>query len=271
MRLARPVELSMDAPILVAKADGYRTLTFNRPDKLNAFTAEMNLQIQAALADAAADTTCRALLITAAGRGFTAGQDLSAIKPGAERSTRKTLDELYNPIVRTMADFRMPLICAINGIAAGAGLNLALGCDIVLAARSAKLLQPFSKIGLIPDGGGTWHLPRLVGPARARALMMLSEPVTAEQAEAMGMIWRAVDDDKLMTEAHALTARVSRMPTRALADIRRVLLAAETNTLSQQLDLERDVQDLLSKEPDAAEGIASFLEKRPPNFTGRSS
>ncbi len=259
----------MEPPILVTKSEGYRTITFNRPNKLNAFTAEMNLLIQAALTDADADANCRALLITAAGRGFTAGQDLSALTAGSQRSTRQTLEELYNPIVRTMASYRMPIVCAINGIAAGAGLNLALGCDFVLAAKSARLLQPFSKIALIPDGGGTWYLPRLVGAARARALMMLAEPVTAEEAVAMGMIWRAVDDDKLHSEAHALTARLAVMPTRALAEIRRVLVAAETNTLSQQLDLERDVQDGLSKEPDAAEGIAAFLEKRAPAFTGR--
>jgi 2-(1,2-epoxy-1,2-dihydrophenyl)acetyl-CoA isomerase len=261
----------IDQPILVTKADGYRVLTFNRPEKLNAFTAEMNLLIQAALADADADEACRALLITAAGRGFTAGQDLGGLTARGNRSTRATLEDLYNPIARTIADYRMPIVCAINGIAAGAGLNLALGCDIVIAARSAKFLQPFSKIGLIPDGGGTWHLPRLVGAARARALMMLAEPVTAEQAVAMGMIWRVVDDAVLLTEAHALAARLAVMPTRALADIRRALIAAETSTLALQLDLERDMQERLSHEPDSAEGIASFLEKRQPTFTGRKA
>ena len=197
----------MEQPILTTKADGYRILTFNRPDKLNAFTAQMNLDLQAALADADRDVSCRALLITAAGRAFTAGQDLSAVQPQpgvAKRSTRDTLEQLYNPIVRTIADYRMPIVVAINGVAAGAGLNIALGCDVVLAARSAKLLQPFSKIALLPDAGGTWHLPRLVGAPRARALMMLAEPVTAEQAEAMGMIWKAVDDDKLMDEAEGV-------------------------------------------------------------------
>lgn len=261
----------MEQPILTTKADGYRIITFNRPDKLNAFTAQMNLDLQAALADADQDPTCRALLITAAGRAFTAGQDLSALqlKPGeTKRSTHDVLEQLYNPIVRTIADYRMPIVAAINGVAAGAGLNLALGCDVVLAARSAKLMQPFSKIALIPDAGGTWHLPRLVGAPRARALMMLAEPITAEQAEAMGMIWRAVDDAKLMDEAKAVTARLAAMPTRALSAIRRAALAAETNTLSQQLDLERDMQEVLSHEPDAKEGIAAFLEKRAPKFTG---
>jgi 2-(1,2-epoxy-1,2-dihydrophenyl)acetyl-CoA isomerase len=261
----------MEQPILTTQADGYRIITLNRPDKLNAFTAQMNLDLQAALAAADQDVSCRALLITAAGRAFSAGQDLSAVKPepgAVKRSTYDTLEQLYNPIARTIADYRMPIVVAINGVAAGAGLNLALGCDVVLAARSAKLMQPFSKIALIPDGGGTWHLPRLVGPARARALMMLADPITAEQAEAMGMIWKAIDDDKLMAEAKALTARLAAMPTRALAAIRRAALAAETNTLSEQLDLERDMQEALAHEPDAREGISAFLEKRAPQFKG---
>jgi 2-(1,2-epoxy-1,2-dihydrophenyl)acetyl-CoA isomerase len=270
----------MEQPILTTQAEGYRIITFNRPDKLNAFNADMNLALQKALAEADADARCRALLITAAGRAFTAGQDLSAIKPepGAasgsgqpKRSTYDTLERLYNPIARTIADYRMPIVVAINGVAAGAGLNLALGCDIVLAARSAKLMQPFAKIALLPDAGGTWHLPRLVGAPRARALMMLAEPVTAEQAEQMGMIWRAVDDDKLMDEAKALTARLAAMPTRALAAIRKAAIAAETNTLDAQLDLERDMQEALSHEPDAREGIAAFLEKRAPRFQGTKS
>jgi 2-(1,2-epoxy-1,2-dihydrophenyl)acetyl-CoA isomerase len=264
----------MEQPILTTKADGYRVITFNRPDKLNAFTAQMNLDLQAALVDADKDATCRALLITGAGRAFSAGQDLSAVKPEsgtAKRSTYDTLEKLYNPIARTIADYRMPIVVAINGVAAGAGLNLALGCDVVLAARSVKLMQPFSKIALIPDGGGTWHLPRLIGSARARALMMLADPVTADQAEAMGMIWKAVDDDKLMDDARALTARLAAMPTRALVAIRRTAIAAETNTLNAQLDLERDVQEQLSHEPDAREGIAAFLDKRSPKFTGSKS
>lgn len=262
----------MEQPILTTIADGYRIITFNRPAKLNAFTAEMNLELQAALAAADADPACRALLITAAGRAFSAGQDLSAVQAaGARRSTYDTLERLYNPIVRTLADFRMPTVAALNGVAAGAGLNLALGCDIVLAARSAKIMQPFAKIALIPDAGGTWLLPRLVGAPRARALTMLGDAVTAERAEQMGMIWQAVDDDKLMDEAKALCVRLAAMPTRALAAIRRATIAAETNTLSQQLDLERDMQEVLSKEPDAREGINAFLEKRAPHFTGTKS
>jgi 2-(1,2-epoxy-1,2-dihydrophenyl)acetyl-CoA isomerase len=259
----------VERPILTAVRDGWRSVTFNRPDKLNAFTAEMNLAVQAALDEAAADPNCRAVLITAAGRGFTAGQDLGAIQSGAKRTVRQTLAELYDPIVRKLAALPVPTVVAVNGIAAGAGLNLALGCDLVIAGRSAKFLQPFSKIALIPDGGGTWHLPRLVGAARARGLAMLAEPVTAEAALAMGMIWQVVDDDKLQAEAEALTARVAAMPTKALVAIRTALQAAETNTLDQQLALEVDLQEQLSGQPHNREGIAAFLEKRPARFTGR--
>lgn len=261
----------MDQPILVAKADGTHTITFNRPDKLNAFNERMNLDIQAALEAADADPSCRALLITANGRAFTAGQDLSAIKQGGRGDTRDTLERLYNPIIKRIATFRMPVVCAVNGIAAGAGLNIALGCDIVLAGRSARFLQPFSKIGLVPDAGGTWFLPRLVGSARARALMLLAEQITAEQAESYGLIWRVVDDDKLHDEAKALAARLAAGPTRAYAAIKQALHASESNSLAVQLDLERDLQVRLSTEPDNREGILAFLEKRAPKYTGRGS
>jgi 2-(1,2-epoxy-1,2-dihydrophenyl)acetyl-CoA isomerase len=265
----------MEHPIQTTVEDGYRILAFNRPDKLNAFNAQMNLEFQLALDAADKDENCRALIITANGRAFTAGQDLSALQAGkpdaASERTRETLEKLYNPIVLALANFRMPVICAINGVAAGAGLNIALGCDIVLAARSAKLLQPFARIGLIPDAGGTWHLPRLVGAARARGLAMLAEPITAEQAEAMGLIWRAVDDDQLMAEAVVLAVKLAAMPTRALTAIRKAIDAAPRNTFAQQLDLECDVQARLAAEPDHREGVAAFLQKRPAKFTGTAS
>jgi 2-(1,2-epoxy-1,2-dihydrophenyl)acetyl-CoA isomerase len=254
----------MDQPILVTKADGYHIVTFNRPEKLNAFTERMNLDIQAALEAADADPVCRAILITANGRAFTAGQDLSAAKAGGVGSTKDTLDRLYNPIVMRIAQFRMPVVCAVNGIAAGAGLNVALGCDIVLAGRSAKFMQPFSKIALVPDAGGTWFLPRLVGPARARGLALLADTITAEQAQRMGLIWQVVDDDKLLDEAKAMTYRLAQGPTRAYAAIKHALHAAEGNSLQQQLDLERDLQVQLAAEPDNREGTMAFLEKRAP-------
>ncbi len=261
----------MDQPILVTKADGYLHLTLNRPEKLNAFTERMNLDIQAALDLADADPACRAMLISANGRAFTAGQDLSAAKAGGGGNTKDTLDQLYNPIIMRIATFRMPVICAVNGIAAGAGLNMALGCDIVLAGRSAKFLQPFSKIALVPDAGGTWFLPRLVGPARARALALLAETITAEQAQQFGLIWQVVDDDKLLDEAKALTLRLANGPTRAYGAIKQALFAAEDNSLQKQLELERDLQVRLAAEPDNREGTLAFLEKRVPKFTGRPS
>lgn len=259
----------MDQPILVTKADGYLMVTLNRPDKLNAFTERMNLDIQGALDAADADPSCRAVLLAANGRAFTAGQDLSAAKGGG--NTKDTLDRLYNPIVMRIANFRMPVVCAVNGIAAGAGLNIALGCDIVVAGRSAKFLQPFSKIALVPDAGGTWFLPRLVGPARARALALLADAITAEQALQFGLIWQVVDDDKLLEEAKALTHRLAHGPTRAYAAIKQALNAAEGNSLQQQLDLERDLQVRLTSEPDSREGTKAFLEKRAPKFSGRAS
>ncbi len=260
----------MDQPILVTKTDGYHVVTFNRPDKLNAFTERMNLDIQAALDAADADPACRAVLITANGRAFTAGQDLAAAAAGGRGKTRDTLDRLYNPIITRIAQFRMPIVCAVNGIAAGAGLNIALGCDIVIAGRSAKFLQPFSKIALVPDAGGTWFLPRLVGPARARALALLAETITAERALEFGLIWQVVDDDKLLEEATALTRRLASGPTRAYAAIKQALHAAESNTLQSQLDLERDLQVQLAAEPDSHEAITAFLEKRAPKYTGRA-
>ncbi len=261
----------MDQQILVTKADGYSIVTLNRPEKLNAFTERMNLDIQAALDAADADVSCRAVLITANGRAFTAGQDLSAARAGGGGNTKDTLDRLYNPIILRIAHLRMPVVCAVNGIAAGAGLNIALGCDIVLAGRSAKFLQPFSKIALVPDAGGTWFLPRLVGPARARALALLADAITAEQAQQYGLIWQVVDDDKLLDEAKALTHRLANGPTRAYAAIKQALHAAEGNSLRQQLDLERDLQVRLAAEPDSREGTLAFLEKRAPKFTGRPS
>jgi 2-(1,2-epoxy-1,2-dihydrophenyl)acetyl-CoA isomerase len=268
------MEPGMEQPILVTKADGYRVITFNRPEKLNAFNERMNLDLQAALSDADQDATCRAIMITGAGRGFTAGQDLAAASmtttTGEKPNTRDTLERLYNPIVRKIATLRMPVVCAINGVAAGAGLNIALGCDFVFAARSAKFLQPFVKIGLLPDAGGTWYLPRLIGAARTKALMISGDPITAEQAEQFGMIWKCVDDARLMDEATAMTARLAQAPTRAIAAIKRSLMAAEGNTLDQQLDLERDLQQELSGSPDNVEGIAAFIAKRTPKFTGQA-
>jgi 2-(1,2-epoxy-1,2-dihydrophenyl)acetyl-CoA isomerase len=255
--------------ILVEKRPGYRQITLNRPDRLNALTAEMGAALLAALGEAEADPECRAILLTGAGRGFCAGQDLTEVTPSESGAPDlKSLLDGYNAVIRKLRALEMPAVCAVNGVAAGAGANLALACDIVLAARSATFIQAFAKIGLIPDVGGTWVLPRLIGAARARGLAMLAEPLAAERAADWGLIWRAVDDDQLMDAAHALASRLATGPTIGLALAKRALDASEINTLDAQLDLERDLQSEAAGTPDYAEGVRAFLEKRPPNFTG---
>lgn len=259
-------------PVLVEEREGYRVVTLNRPDRLNAFNEEQHRHLMAALEGAEADPSCRALLLTGAGRGFCAGQDLSnrLAEPGRTPDLHSTIERFYNPLVRKLRALPMPVICAVNGTAAGAGANIALACDIVVAARSAKFIQAFAKIGLVPDSGGTWFLPRLVGPARARGLALLAEPLSAEQAEAWGLIWKVFDDADLMNEAKALAARLATQPTVGLALTKRALDAGETNTLDEQLDLERDLQAEAGRTPDYAEGVRAFFEKRSPVFTGRA-
>jgi 2-(1,2-epoxy-1,2-dihydrophenyl)acetyl-CoA isomerase len=256
--------------ILVEKYAGYRQITLNRPDRLNALTAGMGGALIAALAEAEADPECRAILLTGAGRGFCAGQDLADVAVSdAGPPDLKSLIDHYNGLIRKLRSIEMPVVCAVNGVAAGAGANLALACDIVLAARSANFIQAFSRIGLIPDCGGTWFLPRLVGAARARALAILAEPLSAARAAEWGLIWQAIDDDRLMTEAHTLTARLAKQATIGIALTKRALDAAAANTLDAQLDLERDLQQEAAHTPDYAEGVRAFLEKRAPNFTGK--
>jgi 2-(1,2-epoxy-1,2-dihydrophenyl)acetyl-CoA isomerase len=263
----------MKHTVLITPGNGYRTLALNRPDRLNAINEEMLVALKAAIDDADEDEDCRALILTGSGRGFCAGQDLSdrlvTFKPGHQPDIKRALGELYNALVRRLHTLRMPVICAVNGTAAGAGANIALTCDIVLAAKSAKFLQAFARIGLLPDAGGTWILPRLVGAQRARGLALLAEAISAEQAETWGLIWKAIDDDKLMTEANALAGRLATQPTQAFAATKRALDASETNTLEQQLALERELQHALAGQPDYAEGVNAFFERRAPKFTGR--
>ena len=223
----------------------------------------------AALKRAATEPECRAVLITGAGRGFCAGADLAnrAFAPGDARpDLGAALEKGLNPIIRGIRNLPKPVVCAVNGPAAGAGANIALACDIVLAAKSAQFLQAFARIGLIPDAGGTFVLPRLIGDARARALMMLAEPIGAEQAQAIGMIYRAVDDQDLMGEAHTIAERLAAGPTHALGLMKRALAASPTNTLDAQLDLERDLQREAGARDDYMEGVRAFLDKRPANF-----
>ena len=254
--------------ILVERRAGYRRITLNRPERLNALNIEMAEALVAALAAAEADPACRALVLTGMGRGFCAGQDLNEIVDMPVAEIPALIDH-YNPLIRRLAASPLPIVCAVNGVAAGAGANLALTCDIVLAARSASFVQAFARIGLIPDCGGTWFLPRLVGTARARALALLAEPLPAETAADWGLIWRAIDDDRLLPEAEALAERLAAGPTVAYGLMKRAFNAAASNDLARQLDLERDLQSEAAAAPDHAEGVRAFLEKRPASFAGK--
>jgi 2-(1,2-epoxy-1,2-dihydrophenyl)acetyl-CoA isomerase len=257
--------------IVVEPREGYRIITLNRPERLNAFNEAMHHALRQALEEAEADDTCRALLLTGAGRAFSTGQDLNdrLAKPGEQIALGGTLEQFYNPLVRKLRDLRMPVVAAVNGVAAGAGANIALACDITLAARSAQFIQSFARVGLVPDSGGTWTLPRRVGDARARGLALLAEPLPADRAADWGLIWKAVDDAVLMQEATALCEHFAKAPTHGLSLIKQALNASATNTLDAQLDLERDFQRDASLSPDYMEGVRAFMEKRPPNFSGR--
>ncbi|MGH6769829.1 MAG: 2-(1,2-epoxy-1,2-dihydrophenyl)acetyl-CoA isomerase PaaG [Xanthobacteraceae bacterium] len=259
--------------ILVDRRDGYRVITLNRPERLNAFTEAMHQSLRAAIAEAQDDETCRALLLTGAGRGFCSGQDLNdrLSKAGETPVLGGALEAYYNPLVRQLRTLPFPVVAAVNGVAAGAGCNIALACDIVIAARSASFAQSFAKIGLVPDSGGTWILPRLIGAARARALALTAEPLRAETAETWGLIWKAVPDSELLDEAHKLCRHFASAPTIGLALIKRALDASWENDFETQLDLEREFQREASLNPDYAEGVRAFMEKRAPVFAGRKT
>lgn len=257
--------------ILLGIAGGVARMTFNRPDRLNSFTVAMHDEVASALTALEAAADVRALLITGAGRGFCAGQDLNdrTVSPeGGSVDLGLSVERYYNPLIRRLTSLDMPVICAVNGVAAGAGANIALACDIVLAARSAKFIESFAAIGLIPDSGGSWALPRLVGQARALGMALTGDPIGAEQAADWGLIWKCVDDAALMAEAEALALRLAAGPTLGLAATKRLIRGTWQKSLDTDLDDERDLMRLLGASADYREGVAAFLEKRRPNFTG---
>jgi 2-(1,2-epoxy-1,2-dihydrophenyl)acetyl-CoA isomerase len=262
-----------EQPVLVEARPTYRVIMLNRPSRLNAVTVDLHRALAEALDKAEADKTCRSILITGAGRGFCAGQDLSDVDPptaGKPADLGLLIDRHYNPLIRRLRALPMPIVCAVNGIAAGAGANIALACDIVIAARSASFLQAFAKIGLVPDSGGTFFLPRLIGEARARALCLTAEPISAEAAADWGLIWKCVDDAELMNQSQEICERFGEAPTRSLAMIKRAFDASAQNTLDAQLDLERDLQREIGRGSDYLEGVAAFLEKRKPVYKGHA-
>ncbi|MBK8249631.1 MAG: 2-(1,2-epoxy-1,2-dihydrophenyl)acetyl-CoA isomerase [Gemmatimonadetes bacterium] len=258
--------------VLTERIDGVVRLTLNRPDVLNAFNLDMARALQEALDHAASDHGVRAVILTGAGRGFCAGQDLASVdmSPGAPPvDLTAFIRDQYNPVVTRLREMPKPVICAVNGVAAGAGANIALACDIVVAAVNASFIQSFAKIGLVPDSGGTWTLPRLVGHARATALMLLGDKLPAEIAQEWGLIWGVHDAAHLQAGAMELATRLASQPTRALALTKQLLNASSTNDLATQLALEERLQGEAGRSADFTEGVRAFLEKRAPNFTGR--
>ena len=258
----------MNDTVLVDDHDGWVKITLHRPDRLNSLNVDLHLALRAAL-DAARQS--RAVLITGAGRGFCAGQDLGERNPDSgdwPPDLGAMLRDYFNPLIRQVSDLPVPVVCAVNGVAAGAGASLALACDIVLAARSAKFIQAFSKIGLAPDAGASWLLPARIGQARAMALALTGAPVTAEQAADWGMIWQCHDDAALMPAAEALVSQLAAGPTAAYAATKSLVQDAAANSLSDQLDAEAAAQQALGRSADYAEGVRAFLAKRPARFGG---
>jgi len=258
--------------ILVSQDAGVLTITLNRPEKLNAFNPEMHSLLRQAIERAADEAGIRAVLLTGSGRGFCAGQDLAErnVSPGAAPiDLSVSIGSYYNPLVRRLRGLPKPVVCAVNGVAAGAGANIALACDLVLAARSASFVQSFARLGLIPDSGGTYFLPRLAGTARAMGLALLGEKLSAEDAERWGLIWKAVDDDRLLAEANALARALAAGPTKGYGLVKRAIYASAGNSLEAQLDLERDLQRDAGSSADYREGVSAFLEKREPRYQGK--
>jgi 2-(1,2-epoxy-1,2-dihydrophenyl)acetyl-CoA isomerase len=258
--------------ILFEVADGIARLTLNRPERLNSFNDAMHAEVRDALGRVRADAQIRVLLLTGAGRGFCAGQDLGdrAVAPGADPvDLGASIERNYKPLVLALRALPLPVVCAVNGVAAGAGANIALACDVVIAAKSASFVQAFSRIGLLPDSGGTYFLPRLAGTARAMGLALFGDKLSAEQAAAWGLIWKCVDDADLTATTDALLGRLAAAATRGLAAAKHAIYASAGNTLEAQLDLERDLQRELGRSADYREGVAAFAAKRAPQFSGK--
>jgi 2-(1,2-epoxy-1,2-dihydrophenyl)acetyl-CoA isomerase len=255
---------------IIVQHDGpIARITLNRPDRLNSFTAAMHEELKEALNEVA---EARVIVLTGAGRGFCAGQDLNdrAVTSGEHPvDLGMTVETAWNPLVRKITSLPQPVIARVNGVAAGAGANIALACDMVVAARSAKFIQSFSAIGLIPDSGGTWALPRLVGQARAMGLALTGDPLTAEKAEEWGLIWKCVDDEALDAEVDAIAQKLASLPPLGLAAIKEMIRSSWSHTLDQELNHQRDAMRRLGFSEDYREGVAAFLEKRQPNFVGR--
>ena len=257
--------------ILLAKDNGLATITLNAPDRLNAVSRKMIAELKLCWEELAADASVRAVLLTGAGRGFCAGADLA--DPDREASATSdagaALDKFFNPVICAMRALPKPIVSAVNGVAAGVGMSFALASDVAVAGKSASFLQAFARIGLLPDGGSTWFLPRMVGDARARGLAMLAPQITAQQAKDWGLIWDVVEDAELMPKATEIARKLADGPTLALARIKEALNQAAGNDLSAQLDLERDSQRVLGKTEDFKEGVAAFLTKRKADFKGK--
>lgn len=257
----------MDA-ILFSVESGVAFITMNRPDKLNSFNRAMALQLQAILDECASEENIRAIYLTGAGKGFCAGQDLAEVVDSEGPGMQRILSEHYNPIVQRLREIQKPVVAAVNGVAAGAGANIAFACDIVVSKSSASFIQAFSKIGLIPDSGGTFTLPRLIGFQRASALMMLGDKVSAAEALQMGMLYKVFEEEVFETESKKLALQLATMPTKALGYIKQALNASATNTIQSQLALEDELQQKAAATADFKEGVDAFLAKRAPQYKG---
>ena len=258
--------------IKLEKSNGVANLTLNRPDRLNSFNVQMHEELQSALDDIATDDYTRCLMITGEGRGFCAGQDLgdrAVTADGEAPDLGMSVEKFYNPLIRRITNLKMPVVCALNGVAAGAGASLVMACDIVIAARSASFILSFAKVGLVPDSGSSWHFTRALGLPRAKALAMLGNKLKAEQAEQWGLIYQVVDDENLSAEVAKLTSYLAIQPTEALANIKELVHSSFDFSLNEQLERERKAMQHLGRSHDYKEGVAAFMEKREPRFKGK--